>query len=275
MRRLLYIEWLKVSKSKTFMWMMGLWLLSFLAVPFGVDSVLDWLEGKELVKNLMGIAPSSFPIFSYIDIWHNLGYLYKFLTPLLCIIVIVNVGQEWEEKTMRQNVIDGLSRSEYFLSKTLLIFMFSAASTFLLFLMGLILGSLYSNVSGGEAIFGHMDFLGGYFLHVFLHLSLPFLFINLLRKIGLTTLLFLVGIYVVEPIMNGVASALTFFAEMPDLGVYLPFNASWNLLPFPFGKYVMSMTPDHLVTSSLLIALAWIALTMFFNYRLTTKRDLR
>lgn len=278
MIRLFYIEWLKLARSRYFKWMMGAWLLSFLIVPLGVDQFLAFIERLgEFSTNEFGITPSSFPIFSFHDIWHNLAYVYKLTTVFLCIIVIVNVGQEWEEKTIRQNVIDGMSRMEYFLSKMILLFGLTLASTFLLFLLGIIMGITFDQPLSWSGVTEHLDFLLGYGMHLFLHLSLAMLFVNIFRKIGLTVLLFMAYMYIIEPMVLGI-----FFLYMAEEQGwinylhYFPFEASWRMVPsIPFQKYIMMYIPGHIEPMRYVVALSWTAAVFYFNSLLTTKRDLR
>lgn len=277
MIRLFYIEWLKVSRSRYFKWMVGLWLLSFLIVPLGIDQLFDFLERTgDFTTNDLGISPTDFPIFSHHDLWHNLSYAYKLTSIFLCIIIIVNVGQEWEEKTIRQNVIDGLSRNQYFFSKVILMLGFSLLSTFLLFALGTGLGMQYFDEFNFTTLTSNISFLFGYTLHLFLHLSIAMLFINLIRRVGLTILLFTVYMYIVEPlVLSGVFIYMREAKEMHDYSVYLPFNSSWNLVPFPFGKYFLSYVSDTMNWVSIGIASIWLVIILFINSILTTRRDLR
>lgn len=276
MINLLYIEWLKVSRSRYFKWMMGLWLLAFLSVPSGINYAIDWFDSQgAFIGSFLQVAPQDFPIFNYTDIWHNLAFLYKIITPLLCIIVIVNIGQEWEEKTMRQNVIDGLSRTQYFFSKTLLLILLACLSTGLLLILGLILGGAFSDHISWSAVTGHMDFLFAYFLHVFLHLCMAALFINLFRRVGVTIVIFLIYIYALEPIGLGILSYLEHQEVIPEVSHLLPMSASRNLLPVPFGKYVFQWTPEHVTFRSVWPAVMWLVFALGLNALLSVRRDLR
>lgn len=275
MIRLFSIEWLKLSKSRYFKWMIGLWLIAFLAVPFGLNKAIDLIveTGGELYASI-GFDPAHLPIFSFTDLWHNLAYVYKLMTLLLSIIVIVNVGQEWEEKTMRQNVIDGMSRLEYFISKEVLLLTLTAISTGLFVLMGLVVGfSLSADTSMG-AIVGHMDFVAAYALHVFLQLNIAMVFINLFRKVGVTILLFLVYLFVLVPVFWGL-SELTLPDSISTFYRYMPVTISWDVIPFPFEKYLFRITPDHVRLKSMSLGIVWAVILLFINNLLTTKRDLR
>lgn len=271
MIRLFSIEWLKLSKSRYFKWMMGLWLIAFIAVPFGFNEAISWIaeQGAELYTSL-GFDASMLPIFSFTDLWHNLTYVYKLMTLLLSIIVIVNVGQEWEEKTIRQNIIDGMSRTEYFISKEILLLTLTLLSTALLIAMGMVVGYMLSSDTSWASVTGHMDFVYGYAIHVFLQLNVAMLFINVFRKVGLTILLFLVYLYVLVPTFWGLN-----LWNKSDVHSYLPVTVSWDVVPVPFGKYIFQLTPDHVDPKTLALGAVWVVILLFVNNLLTTKRDLR
>ncbi|KAB2813704.1 ABC transporter permease [Phaeocystidibacter luteus] len=276
MIRLFYIEWLKISRSRYFKWMMGLWLFAFLVVPFGIDQFLSWInDSSDFISTDLGVKPEDFPVFYFIDIWHNLSYIYKLITPLLCIIVIVNVGQEWEEKTIRQNVIDGLSRTEYFFSKVILLAFLSFLSFTLLLILGLVLGGAMSGGFSWNEIVSHIDFLFAYWLHIFLHLNIAMLAINLMRKVGLTILIFLLYMYFIEPVAWGILGFMHAKQGWADLAVFLPIDASWSLIPSPLGKYITWYVHEHVQWSNVYPALAWLGITLLANARLMISRDLR
>lgn len=275
MIRLIRIEWLKLSHSKSFKWMMGLWLVAFITIPFALDYGLDqFASSTGEIYAQFNIDPSVAPIFSFTDLWHNFAYTYKIMTILLSVIVIVNVGMEWEEKTMRQNVIDGLSRTEYFISKEILVLILTLLSTAGLIIMGLTVGYSYSPNTSWAAITGHMDFVWGYALHVFLQLNIAMIFINVIKRTGVTILLFLVYVYFLVPIGWGL-SAWQMPQGWKNITDFFPMSASWNTLPSPFWKYIFQYTPDHVAVQSILVASVWIVLTVLINHSLTTRRDLR
>ncbi len=272
MTNLIYIEWLKVSRSRYFKWMMGLWLLAFISVPIFLGEALEWIASIDGASEILPISPEDFPIFSPHDVWQNLAYLYKFVTAFLCIIVIVNVGQEWEEKTIRQNVIDGLSRNQYFFSKTILLLILSFISTLGVFLLGFILGSTSSSEVN---VFSSVDFILAYWLHLFLHMNVSMIFVNLFRKVGITILIFLIYVYFIEPIAVGILDGAVGTLGPIDAGTIMPIESSWDLIPFPLGRYFMFYTADYVKLANVVVALGWTAILMFLNSLLTTKRDLR
>ena len=128
MLRLLKIEFLKV-KNTTYFWVFfSLFLAFLLSVPIFSKSFLDYLA--EQGEKLMGMEINSLPFFDFVDIWQNLTFLYKFLSLLPAFIIVISVSNEYRYGTIKQNVIDGLSRNELLLSKLLFAVTLSAVVSF-------------------------------------------------------------------------------------------------------------------------------------------------
>ena len=273
MIRLLQIEWLKLKNSRSFRILVAIWLIGFISVPLGVNALLDYFQSLGMEGNaLLNIQPSDFPIFDFQDIWQNLAYAYKFITILLCFVLIVNVSNEFNNKTIRQNVIDGMSKKDFILSKILFIVLISAIASLMLTVLGFVVGFLYSPVTDPYHIFMHFDFVGAYFLHLLYHLSFCMLLSILIKRSGIIIALLIIYSYVIEPTMT---SIVTFGLKMEWLTTLFPLNASWNLLPRPIEKYLLLEVQDYVGTGDVLIAAAYISLFIFSSYFLIAKRDLK
>ena len=220
----------------------------------------------------MNIQPSDFPIFDYQDIWQNLAYAYKFITILLCFVLIVNVSNEFNNKTIRQNVIDGMSKKDFIISKILFIIFFSILASLMLMVLGFTAGFLYSPVQDAHHIFMNFNFVGAYFLHLLYHLSFCMLLAILIKRSGIIIALLIIYSYVIEPT---VTSIVTFGLNMEWLTALFPLNVSWNLIPRPIEKYMLLEVQDYVGMDDVLIATAYISLFIASSYLLIAKRDLK
>lgn len=192
MIRLLSIEWLKSAPSRYFRIMLGIWFFAFLALPIGFKLLLEWLESKGFsLEQLPGISATDLPIFDFVDIWQNMAYVYKCITIFLAILVIVNVTNELDYKTYRQNIIDGMSKMQFFGSKMLLIVVLASATTLLVSLMGFVVGYLAAPDSSWSLVVKNINFLAAYWLHVLLFLSLAMLLALLVKRAGIIIALLL------------------------------------------------------------------------------------
>jgi len=272
MLRLLKIEWIKIRNSKSFKILGIIWIVAFLAVPLGVNSALEYfeslgLEGSELID----VSPKDFPIFDFTDIWQNLAYVYKYITILLCFVIIVNVTNEFDYKTIRQNVIDGLSKKEFVLGKFYVILFSAFFATTLLTILGFIAGFAFSPVTDFATIFSHFDFVGAYFLHLVLHLSMVMFLAVLLKRSGILIALLIFYTYIIEPTATQI---LTHAFHLESLTNFFPLNASWNLLPNPIFKYFLVEVQDYVAWGDVGIALLYISLYLGGTYLLITKKDI-
>jgi ABC-2 type transport system permease protein len=134
------LEWLKIRNYKTFWVLLGMYFLALTIICFGGMFFLEYLksEGAEFE----GIDPTMLPIYDFPDIWQNMTYLGSFLRILLAFIVIITVNNDQIYNTLRQNIIDGVSKGEYLTSKFLFVTILAMISTLFVFSAGLINGAL-------------------------------------------------------------------------------------------------------------------------------------
>ena len=273
MIRLLKIEWIKIRNSKSFKVLGLIWLVAFFAIPFGFNSLIQWLESKGLEgSELLPINPTDFPVFDFLDIWQNLAYIYKFITILLCFVIIVNVSNEFNYKTIRQNIIDGMSKKEFIFSKFLLIIGVSLIASVILAILGFIVGGAFSPTAEIDVVFKNFNFVFAYFLHLVLHLSYCLFFAVLIKRSGILIALLIFYSYIIEPTVTQIIS-IPFNSEW--LTNFFPLNASWNLVPRPVEKYFLQEVQDFVGWDDVAIALIYIALSLSATYLLITKRDIK
>ncbi len=272
MLRLLKIEWIKIRSSKSFKVLAIIWIVAFFAIPIGVNSLLDYFETLGLEgSELLNVSPKDFPVFDFADIWQNLAYIYKYITILLCFVIIVNVTNEFDYKTIRQNIIDGLSKKEFVLGKFYVILFTAFFATTLLTILGFIAGFAFSPVKDAATIFSHFNFVGAYFLHLVLHLSMVLFLAVLLKRSGILIALLIFYTYIIEPPATQI---FTHVFHLESLTRFFPLNASWNLIPRPIEKYFLIEVQDYVAWGDVGIALLYIAIYLGGTYLLITKKDI-
>ena len=173
MIRALKLEWLKVRNYRVFWILTGMYLLAVIIIASGGVFFLEWLKSKG--ADFDGIDPTILPIYDFPDIWQNTTYLASFIKVLLAFIVIISINNDITYNTMRQNIIDGISKREFIMSKLLQILALAFISTAFLFIAGFINGSIYSHIWGMEYIFDEMEFLFAYFYDIVVYCTLAFL----------------------------------------------------------------------------------------------------
>src|SRR5690606_39853747 len=63
----------------------------------------------------------------------------------LAIVIVSMMSNEYSNKTIKQNLIDGLSKKEFILSKVLTVISLALISTVFVFVVSLVLGLVYSD----------------------------------------------------------------------------------------------------------------------------------
>jgi len=267
MKRLLLTEWIKVKNYKPFWILTALYFLSLLLIFAGGWLFLVWLESQG--ADFKNIKPTMLPIYDFYDIWHNFTYMASIVKVIPAFIFLIMVTNEYSFKTLRQNIIDGMTRKEFLYSKILLAITYSLASVLFIFLAGLIMGGLFSPVKDFNSIFLHADFLFGHFLEMVVFLSFALFIGILIRRTGFALVLLFIYSLIIEPIF---ALWVGYKFEGPEM--FLPVKAINLLVPNPFSKYILIETQEHIKWLSIVIALAWGVIFNLASYRLLRKRDL-
>lgn len=272
MNKLLSIEFMKLRHTRYFKVLTVLWIVAFLAIPFGTMGLLDYLdETAGVISQDFPILPSQLPIFDFVDIWQNLAYVYKCITIFLSFIIIISVTNDLDYSVARQNVIDGLSKKQYLLSKIYFILVVSAVATVALLVLGLIAGYSLSPVTGFEYVVRNIEFVGAYFLQVFSFLMFCFVVALLIKRAGFAIALILFWVYIIEPIAS---SIVTYQFKLPLLGNMFPVEASWNFIHVPIPKYLLQPVQDFISFQDMAIGLGYIGVYLLVSWLLITRRDM-
>ncbi len=272
MIRLFIIEWIKIRSYRSFQILTGLYFLVVGVVCGSGGLLLHYLKEKGL--NYKGVDPTMLPIYSFPDVWQNITFVAARLKIFLAFIVIISLTNEITYKTLRQNIIDGLSRVDFMISKFAMILVFSIANTILVFVFGFIMGLIYSHDISIGVIFTNMQFLGAFFLNVFAFLVFAFMLGLLIKRTGIV-IVFL-GLYAgfIEPIMTLIMT------EAPKLknniGViapYFPVKAIRDLISEPFLKYAFQEIQDYVSFTNVSVVIVQLLFYFTFIYLLLKWRS--
>jgi ABC-type transport system involved in multi-copper enzyme maturation permease subunit len=267
MKRLLSIEWIKLRHYKPFWILSSLYFIGLLLTFLGGQFFLMWIDSEGVV--FRGIKATMLPIYDFDDIWHNFTYLASLVRVVPALIFLIMVTNEYSYKTLRQNIIDGMSRSEFLHSKLLLALVYSLASMLFIFLSGLIIGLIYSPVKDFDSIFGRADFLLGHGMEMFAFFSFTLFLSILIRRTGFALVLLLIYSIMLEPLL-----ALYIGYKMDGPEIFFPIKSINLLVENPFAKYILLETQDHVKLGSVAIVLVWTLLFNYGSYLILRKRDL-
>jgi ABC-2 type transport system permease protein len=224
-------------------------------------------------------------IFNFPYIWHFNTFVAALLKIFLAIIIVSMMSNEYTYKTIKQNLIDGLSKKEFIASKFLTVVLFSIVSTVFVAVISLILGSIYSDYTEWGIVFTDLRFLVAYFIKLVGFFSFC-LFIGILVKRSAFALGFLILWQMFEGFTRGMIRWKLFDGETTDAIMgFFPLNAMFNVLKEPFSRLsavqsVANQIGEEIALdygTSLLdmgIVLAWTAIFIWGSYRILKKRDL-
>jgi ABC-2 type transport system permease protein len=262
MMKLFLIEWIKLRNYRAFYILTGLYFLILGVVCCSGALFLQYLKNQG--ANFEGVDPTIIPIYHFSDIWPNITLVAAKLKIILAFIVIISITNEITYKTLRQNIIDGFNRTDFMLSKLSMIFAFSLINTLYIFILGVILGFIYSSDTSLNAIFTNFHFLGAFFLNVFAFLVFTFLIALLIKRTGIVIIF--IGIYAtfIEPI------GTLILTEVPKLknGIgtiapYFPVKAIRDLIPNAFPKYIFQEIQEYISFTGVSIVL--VQLVIYFS----------
>jgi ABC-2 type transport system permease protein len=267
MKRLIRLEWLKIRANATF-WVLislhaGILLLVVLSGKFFAGSLS--VNGTDL-KDIAGVK--KIPIYQFPDIWQNITYVAGFLKFIPAIYVIISITSEISYDTLRQNIMNGISRKDFILSKVLLVVLISAISVLVVFIAGAILGFTNTSDIRAQDVTKYLEFIPAYFLQLVVYLIFALLLGLLIRRTGLAMALLFLYSLIIEPIVG-----LRIGNDM--IRGFLPMKSINNLIHMPFGKYMLREVQDFVTLREVSVVLVYAAVFMAFLFLLLEKRDLK
>ena len=263
-----------------------LWLNKTSRILIYISFVLPFtvLVLSSIKINVFGyftIEIGEYGIFNFPIIWHITTFFASQFKFFFAIVVVSMIGNEYSNKTIKQNLIDGLSKKEFILSKFYTIVFFSFCATLLIGIASLLIGLFYSSHTEIHLIFRGIEFLLAYFIKLVGFFSLCLFFAMLLRRSAFA-LAFLFVQFLVEWIIFLIIMSNTNSEVAWKVHNFMPIQSMWNLVDQPFQRIAMTKIPDktQLIYDyavhwyEILIVLGWTTLFIFLSYRLLKKRDL-
>lgn len=220
-------------------------------------------------------------IFNFPIIWHITTFFSALFKFFFAIVVVSMIGNEYSNKTLKQNLIDGLNKKEFILSKFYVIVFFSLISTLIIFILSLVLGLIYSSFNEINIIIQQMEFLVAYFVKLIAFFSFC-LFLGVLAKRSAFALAFLFIDLILEWIILGIVTWKGNFELAQNVQGFLPLTSMSNLIKQPFQRIAMTKFPgnsdivyDYSVHfDTILIVMCWTLIFIYSSYRILKARDL-
>lgn len=276
MIRLLQIEFQKLWLNKSSK------VLIF--VYFGLLSSLSLLPFLKIDLGFTVINLGELEIFSFPYIWHFATYFSAILKFFLLLVIVSMIANEYSNRTLKQNLIDGLSKKEFILSKFLMVLVLSMISTLFVGVIIMIIGYSKSDFTAGTIPFKDIEFLFAYSIKLLGFFSFG-LFVAMLIKRSAFAIGFMIFWGITEGALLGLMHWLIGKEIAKKVFDFMPLQAISNLIKQPIQrlKSIKSigemsgtdMSYDYGIhINEIAIVLVWIVLFVYFSYILLKKRDL-
>ena len=263
---LLQIEWLKIKKYKPMWVIFGFLLLLLPSVTIGFGQLFgNFTEGNQALTTVLG-NPLDFN-----TVFYTAAYLNNGLNIAWGALLILMIGNEFQSKTMRQNVIDGQHRNEIIHSKLLLVLIFSLVSSLLVILSGLIAGIMFSKSTFYFDVV-LLKIFGISFFAAIMQMLFALLFAFLIKRPALSVILYLIYTVFIE---NVLVSIIVYGFKF-KYGQLLLTQAPDELTINPLTKNMKAETSIFIEQDAVWIAcVIYAAAILFFLYRYINKTQLK
>ncbi|GER58904.1 ABC transporter permease [Patiriisocius marinus] len=278
MIRLLSIELDKIKRNKAAKVIVSVYFLLIIAI-----ALIASIEFNFANVNFR-IADQG--IFNFPFIWHFNTYVAGILKIFLAIVIVSMMANEYSYRTLKQNLIDGLSKKEFIFSKFITVVGFALASTLFVFLVSFVLGMFFSDHTEAIVIFRDMEYLFAYFIKLVGFFSFC-LFLGILVKRSAFALGFLIIWQIIEGIIYAVMKWQLFKdTELADKIInFFPLEAMADLIVEPVTRLggvrtIANQVGEEFSKSyavnwyTVLIVAAWSAIFIYGSYKILKKRDL-
>ncbi len=280
MIRLLKLEYLKNLNYKPFKIFA---LLYFIVLIF---LLLIGLMDFELFGQTINLKEQG--MYDFPGVWNFTTYIVGLLKIFLGCIIVFSICQEFSNRMFKQNLIDGLSREEFIISKLLTILGFTTISTFLVFIVALLLGKTYSTAQGIDLVFKEVYFIFNYFLKLLTFFCF-LMFLSILFRKSIFVFLAFFMFWFVEGVLSGVEK-FVLIRNIADkekgktlitqhyITDYLPLESMSRLIPSPLvrTKLAKLLGAEYKFIypwESVIACLIWCSIFIFGSYWILKKKD--
>ncbi|PKP38827.1 MAG: hypothetical protein CVT98_04695 [Bacteroidetes bacterium HGW-Bacteroidetes-15] len=181
------------------------------------------LVASSLKINIQGITIEK--LFHFPHIWNTFAWIASWFNLLLGILAIMLVSNEFQFRTFRKQLIDGLSRSELLYSKVLVFILLAVYTMLLVFFSGFIFGVLKSPSFSLANFIEGLPYLPVLFIQSLGYMLMAMLFAFIIKNTALSIVSFILYFFPIEPIIR---------VFIPDAAIqYMPVKIIANLTPMP------------------------------------------
>ncbi|WP_431166988.1 ABC transporter permease [Tenacibaculum halocynthiae] len=225
-------------------------------------------------------------IFNFPYIWHFNTFTASIFKFFLLLVIVSMMANEYSYKTLKQNLIDGLSKKEFILSKFYAVVTFAFISTIFVFIVSIVLGLIYSDFNELSIIFSDLEYLVAFFVKLVGFFSFG-LFLGILIKRSAFAVGAMIVWYLTEWLIYGILGwkVVSNWDTAQSIKNFLPLESMQNLIIEPGSRLGavksiasqigQNFTKDYSVSfTNILVVLAWSGIFIYASFILLKKRDL-
>ena len=228
-------------------------------------------------------------IFNFPYIWHFNTFVASIFKFFLLLVIVSMMANEYTNRTLKQNLIDGLSKKEFILSKFYTVVVFAFISTIFVFIVSLILGFVYSDFDELSIVFSDLEYLLAFFIKLVGFFSFG-LFMGILIKRSAFAVGALLVWFIGESIFKGFLywkfkDSTSTSDIVNSIMQFLPLESMSNLIKEPFTRLNAVQSVAKQVGEDLskdfsvhwyqiAIVLVWTFVFIYASYKILQKRDL-
>lgn len=270
MLHLLKLEWLKQKDYILFKILVVAYLV-FLPSILMIGKKIPPMPGEAFDPQLM--------LFHFPSVWEFLAYIGNWLVFFIFgFMAVLLVTNEHSYRTMRQNILGGLLRSEWFWSKAIFIVTVSLLATLYYALCAIVIGVVHGldDTLYFSTVFKNSGYVFRYFLMCLGYMGFGLLVGLLVKRTGIALFAFIGYAFFLEPVLRFVY--LYYFKH--ESMHYFPLNVLEDLCPLPFADMAEQFTKENgfslFVNPTLAMALSagYILLFGWLSFKRLTKSDL-
>ncbi|MDD3005478.1 ABC transporter permease subunit [Flavobacterium sp.] len=283
MKRLLSIEFQKIQKNRA----SKILVITY----FALLSLITLIASIKFNIGNFEINIAEQGIFNFPYIWHFNTYVASWFKLFLAVIIVSMMANEYTYGTLKQNLIDGLSKKEFILSKFYVVVVFALFSTIYVFILSLILGFHFSSYDELSIVFSDLEYLVAYFIELVAFFSFC-LFLGILVKRSAFALGFLFAWSIGEKILYGFLKFNLLKGShdkknwADTIIQFFPLESISNLIKEPITRLNAVKTIETAIgggqnikiysvqLSEIIIVVVWIIVFILTSFYILKKRDL-
>jgi ABC-type transport system involved in multi-copper enzyme maturation permease subunit len=275
MKRLLQIELQKLWLNKMSRFLI---IVSFI-VPFSV-LILSSIKIDFFGYFTIDLAQTG--IFNFPLIWHIIPFFASYFKLFFALIVVSMVANEYSNRTVKQNLIDGLSKKEFILSKFYFILVYTLLSSLFIGIATLIIGLIHSSHTDLSIIIMDIEFVAAYFFKLLGFFSFCLFMAVLIKRSAFALGALVVTAFVELIIYENLQWNWANEDIANNIMMFAPFTALYNLINQPIQRIIMISSPDKTNLAydyavhwhEIAIVLVWTIIFVSASFYLLKKRDL-